>query len=671
MSRADAIGLWWEDHPALKARGEKTARVYSMPSIPDTGWKAPVSFPRLDAANLIAIDLETFDPQLTTHGPGWGRGVGHIVGLAVGTDDGQRWYFPMRHTVGEGNLPPDAVLQWARDEFSRANQPKVFANSQYDLGWLESEGVQVAGDIIDIQIAEPLLDEHKMSYSLDSLAEKYLGEGKVDDALYEWCQRAYGGKPGRTQAGNIYRAPPCLVGPYAEGDVDLPLRIWARQKDLLEQQGLIDLFKLESIIPRILIGMRMKGVRVDIEKAEQAKIHLAKSTAEALRKIKAISGVDVDIWAAESVARAMDKCGIRYPKTAKGSPSFASDWLTHHPSEITTLINDARRYDKAGTTFIDGYILDKHVNGRVHAQYHQLRADDGGTIVGRLSSSMPNLTNIPSRDPEIGKLIRSLWLPEEGEKWTTYDFSQIQFRILAHYASGKGAYEARARYAADPTTDYHNLAGDLIQANTGLELGRKAIKCCNFAIAFSGGKATVAQLLGIPLEDAERLVEQYHSGLPFVKATTNHAAQVAQQRGYIKGILGRKHRFERWEPRAWDKRKKYKLYSDKAALMQEMKTDNESDVVRAFTHLSINRLCQDGEGSHLKSGLVACYKAGLFNTVSYPLAIVHDDINFSTNSSIEHAEALTEMKHLLESAIKWKVPMICERGEGASWGDVA
>lgn len=659
----------FDDHPALSARDAQQRTAYSLPPIPQTGWKPPTIFPRLDSAKMLCVDVETHDPMLLTHGPGWGRGVGHIVGIAVGTDDGHRWYFPMRHTVGEGNLPPEAVLQWARDEFGRAHQDKVFANAQYDLGWLAQEGVDVAGNIIDVQIAEPLLDEHARSYSLDTLAQKYLGEGKVDDALYAWCHRAYGGKEGRAQAGNIWRAPPCLVGPYAEGDVDLPLRIWAKQKPLLEEQGLMELYKIEAVLPRILVGMRMKGVRVDVAGAEQVKERLASSAAEAVRRCKVIAGVDVDIWAAQSIARALDKCGIEYPKTAKGAPSFTSEWLDHHPAEITSLIRDARRYDKAGATFIDGYILDKHSRGRVHAQFHQLRGDDGGTVVGRFASSTPNLTNIPARDPELGKLIRSLWLPEELEQWTVYDFSQIQFRILASYASGGGAVVARERYNSNPKTDYHNLAQDLIRENTGLELGRKEVKQCNFSMAFTGGASTVAQLLGIPLDEAAKLVEQYHAGLPFVKTTSNKVAAVAQQRGYVKGILGRRHRFDKWEPRAWDKRKAFKL-NDKESLMREMGTSNERDVCRAFSHLALNRLCQDGEGSHMKLALVNCYKAGIFETIGYPLAVVHDDVNFSTNGSSEHEAALTEAKHLMENAIKWNVPMLVERAQGASWGCV-
>ena len=659
----------FSDHPYLGRASKDDLRQvsYGLPPIPVTNWRSPTTFPRLDAAKMLCIDCETWDPELLTHGPGWGRGVGHVVGVAVGTDDGRRWYFPMRHTVGEGNLPAEAVLGWCKEAFSLAHQPKVFANAQYDLGWLAHEGIAVAGDIIDVQIAEPLLDEHARSYSLDSLAVKYLDEHKVDTVLYDWCQRAYGGASGRPQAANIFRAPPCLVGPYAEGDVDLPLRIWKHQQPLLEAQGLMPIFLLESKLPRILVGMRQKGIRVDLAHAERIR-DVLKQKVDAL--LSRIGGVD--LWAAESIAKAFDKAGITYPKTPTGKPSFTADWLEHHPSDLARCLRQARQYDKAAATFIDGYILKMQVNSRVHGQFHQLRGDDGGTIVGRFSSSLPNLENIPARDPELGPLIRSIWLPEEGERWVCMDYSQIQFRIMTHYAVGQGAGEARARYNADPTTDYHNMAQELIAETTGMHLGRKPVKNINFGLAFTMGVDKLAREMGIPVEEARPLIEAYHTGMPFVRATSDRVAGVGQSRGYIMGIMGRRHRFPYYEPREWSLRGQVKLSQDMDAVRAEVLavTGKAGGVVRAFTHLGLNRLAQDGEGTTIKKALVDCYEAGLFDVLGYPLNIVHDDVNFSNPGGAVAEEALGEAKRLMEGAIKWKVPILVERTEGPNWGEL-
>ena len=644
-------------------------------------WKPPRQFPRLDSAKKICIDCETYDPELLTKGPGWGRGVGHIVGVAVGTDDGHRWYFPMRHTVGEGNLPAAAVLDWCRDEFGRAHQPKMFANAQYDLGWLSHEGVEVAGGIIDVQIAEPLLDEHAHSYSLNTLARKYLGETKVDEALYDWCHEQYGGKPGRPQAANIYRAPPSLVGPYAEGDVDLPLRIWEKQLPLLEEQGLMEVFAIESVIPRILVGMRRNGVRVSLDRADQVSSELMTKAKSVVAEIKRQTGIEVNVWAADSIAKAMDKLGIAYPRTAKtNKPSFTADWLQHHESPVARMVRDARRYEKAVSTFVKGYVYDKQVNGRVHGEFHQLRSDNGGTVVGRFSSSNPNLENIPARDPEIGPMMRSIWIPEDGHQWTVFDYSQIQFRIMTHYAEGAGAEEARAKYNADPTTDYHNMAQALIHETTGILLDRKPVKNINFGLAFTMGVAKLAAEMGITVAEAKPLINAYHAGLPFVRTTSDNVSAVGQRRGFIRGILGRRHRFTKWEARDWDLRRTLGLFDTQEACLQAQATYyaeqgknrilRERDAVRAFTHLGLNRLAQDGEGTTMKKALVDCYKAGLYDVVGYPLNIVHDDVNFSNPGTPEAEEALAEVQRIMTTAVKWSVPILVERGDGPNWGEV-
>lgn len=660
------------DHPFKgRASKEDLRRIsYGLPAIPNTGWVTPSSFPRLDSANMICIDCETYDPELKEKGPGWGRGVGHIVGIAVGTKDA-RWYFPMRHTVGSGNLPVQSVLDWCRDAFSNPHQPKVFANAQYDLGWLKQEGVDVAGDIIDVQIAEPLLDEHAKSYSLDTLAVKYLGEHKVDSLLYEWAHKAYGGKAGRPQAANIYRCPAHLVGPYAEGDVDLPLRIWEHQKYQLEQQGLMDIFKIESQIPRILVGMRMKGVRVDLAKAERTREELFNKIKGIGSQIKVITGESVDLWAADSIARAFDKVGIEYGKTATGKPSFTSDFLEHHPAPLAGLIRQARKYDKAIGTFIDGYVINMQSNGRVHGQFHQLRGDEGGTVVGRFSSSLPNLENIPARDPEIGALVRGLFLPEEGQSWATLDFSQIQFRIMVHYAMGQGAEEARKKYLEDPTTDYHNMTQALIFETTGIKLDRKPVKNINFGLAFTMGVDKLATELGLTKAEAVPLIDAYHAGVPFVRHTSEAVSNIAATRGYIIGILGRRHRFPHWEPRKWGLRNSVKLSTNRDEVEGMLRALGEKtgprDIVRAFTHLGLNRLAQDGEGSTMKKALVDCYNQGLFDTLGFPVNIVHDDVSFSNPGN---EEAMAEVKHIMETAVKWKVPILVEREDGPNWGDL-
>lgn len=430
--RHDMVGFMWEDTERVSSRGVKQKAVGPLPPFPDTGWSPPTAFPNLEAAKSVAIDVETFDPDLTTKGPGVRRGA-YIVGVAVGVGDA-RWYFPMRHAVqSEYNLDPGVVLRWLGDQLSRPRQPKVGANLLYDLDFLAAAGVKVAGQMIDVQVAEPLLDENARSYSLNNIALKYLGESKRDELLYAWSAAAYGGESERAQAANIYRCPPCLVGPYAEGDVDLPLRIFEKQRPLLEEQNLLPLFDVESRLIPLLLAMRQRGVRVDVEGAQKTYEVFTQRIEEA---VKALGGINV--YAADDIARYCEKNGIKHGKTVLGNPSFTAAWLEKHRDPLIRSINDVRKLYKTRDTFIKGYILESHVNGRIHAQFNQLRGEDGGAVSGRYSSSNPNLQNIPIRDPEIGPIMRRFFLPDEGELWARLDWSQIEFRLLCHY--GRGAW---------------------------------------------------------------------------------------------------------------------------------------------------------------------------------------------------------------------------------------
>lgn len=440
---------------------------------------------------MIAIDTETYDPDLKEKGPGVRRD-GYVAGLAIGTDGGERFYLPMRHKLG-GNLAPEHVLSWAKINLTRPNQPKVGANLLYDLDYLEQEGVKVEGPFHDVQIAEPLLDENKMSYALEVLGMEYLAEGKKDGALYQWCADSYGGKTTREgQATNIWRAPTTLVGPYAEGDVDLPLRIIGLQREELEKQGLTELFTLESELMPMVLAMRRRGVRVNVEAAE--KFHET-ATAE-IKRITADLG-HINVNAGEDLVRLCKKEGIQYPTTDKGNPSFRKDWLLHNPHPKMRQVSEVRTLMKLRDTFVKGYILGCNINGRIHCSFNQLRSDDSGTVSGRFSSSDPNLQNIPTRTA-MGKAIRAMFLPEEDEIWGRFDWSQIEYRLLTHYAMGTGSEEARETYRSKPDTDFHQMTCNLL--NRLVSIDRSAAKNINFGLCIAKGQRVLTQVGLIPIE---------------------------------------------------------------------------------------------------------------------------------------------------------------------------
>lgn len=658
--RHDSVGLFWQELnvKAERGKGERVVRSRPMPPIPETGWTPPKSFPDLSSAKRISIDCETKDLELEDKGPGVRRGA-HIVGLAVGTDDGGRWYFPMRHEVeGHLNIPAENVIAWARDNLTRPHQPKVGANLGYDLDFLAGEGVEVSGPFFDVQVAEPLIDENRFTYSLGSLGEKYLGEGKTASVLRKWVESAYGTK-GEKYRGEIYRAPPSLVGPYAEGDVDLPLRVLDHQLRIIEEEELQKVWEVETAILPLVVKMRQRGVKVDLVRAQQVDDELTQAIALAQQRLNVAAGRPIDVNKGSDLQRLFDKEGVQYPFTAKGNPSFTKEWLQNSTHPACIQIVEVRKLTKLRDTFIRGYIMGMHINGRIHCMFNQLKSDDSGAVSGRFSSSLPNLQNIPSRDPEWSWKIRSIFVPEDGEVWARHDWSQIEYRFLAHFGIGSNGEEVREQYRTDPSTDFHEMVMEM----TGLD--RKPAKNCNFGLVYGMGPSKLAAQLNMTLEEAtEEVFDPYHGKVPFVKDTYDRASSRAQERGFIRTILGRRARFSLYEGGGWSKDGE-----EREALPYDQAVEKWGKrIKRAFTHKALNRLLQGSAADLMKKAMVDIEASGASEVLGCPLVTVHDELGHSVPRSAAGREAMAEVKHIMETAMVLKLPVIAEEEVGPNWG---
>lgn len=652
--RKDAVGLFWQDAPGTKR--DWIAPI--MPPIPDTGYTLP-ELPNLSRARALSIDVETYDPELRKFGPGWARGKGHIVGLAVGTEDGGRWYLPMRHTIRpEENLDPEHVLAWARDTLGDPTQPKIGANLAYDVGWLQEEGVEVAGTLYDVQFAEALLSEASQ-VNLDTLAHKYLGVGKTTNALYEWCAQYYGGSPSHDQRSNIYRAPACLVAPYAASDVDLPFRILERQWGELATQGLLDVFELECRLIPLFIAMRFQGVHVDLERAERLQKRLRKEADEKQHELDQLAGFAVNVNSGASVAKVFDRFKLRYERTAEGAPSFTSAFLAGVEHPVGELVRTIRAREKLNNTFIQSYLLDAHVDGKLYGQFHQLRSDGSGTRSGRLSSSTPNLQNIPSRSA-LGKEIRKCFIPSPGKRWVKADYSQIEYRILAHYAVGPESDTVRRAYNEDPTTDFHTMVGKLIEQTVGLVVARDRVKNVNFGVTYGMGERTMASTLNLPSDAAAELLKTIHGAAPFLSSTMDATMEEAAKLGYITTVLGRRSRFDLWVPSAFSLN--YPPLPFERAVLEYPHPK------RAYLHKALNRRLQGSAADLLKKAMLRCWEEGLFQRTGVPMLTVHDELDFEDAGGLE--DDFRKIKTVMETAIPFRVPVRAEWEIGPNWGEV-
>lgn len=665
MARSDSIGMFWQDQPASRKRSE---RVNIRPEVPETGWRPPSDFPNLSAATAISFDTETYDPELLTSGPGWARGKGYVVGFSVGAEDAQgnrgAWYFPIRHfDTPEDNLDPGQALAWLKSILETPGIPKVGANLLYDIGWLQQEGIYAKGPFFDIQHAEALLDE-RAQVGLDTLAEKYLDKHKEGSLLYQWCADYYGGSANDTQRKNIWRSPPSLVGPYGEADAALPLEIMAAQWPLLAKEELLDLFHMECELIPLLVAMRFAGVPVDVARAEEAYETLGGEVVQLNQNLRDLVGFHVNVNSGDDLARAFDTMRIPYHRTAPsernpdGKPSFTADFLEEVNHPLGKIVVDIRQREKLRGTFIKSYILDNHVDGIVYGTFNQLRGEKGGTRSGRFSSDSPNLQNIPIRS-DLGKQIRRIFA-DKYRPWRKYDYSQIEYRFLAHFAVGPGSDELRAIYNADPSTDYHKHVHGLIHRMTGIDLIRGHVKNTNFGLIYGMGEPRLASQLGISVAAAKDLFANYHKGATYVKPTMDATMKEAQSYGVITTVLGRKSRFDLWEPAAWGVKG--------AALPYGAAMSRYGSIKRAYTHKALNRRLQGSAADQMKKAMHQCWVDGVFDATGVPRLTVHDELDFIDNGGQD--EAFREMQRIMETCMALRVPVKADYEIGPNWGDV-
>jgi len=609
---------------------------------PETEWVMPDELKDLRGHKEIAIDLETNDPHLKQLGSGNVTNRGHIAGVAVAVE-GWSGYYPIQHEQG-GNMDKKLVLEWLQDILKQENTTFIFHNAMYDVCWLRSAGLTIKGPIVDTMIAASLIDENRLSYQLNTLSKHYVGIGKDEKILIE-AAKEYGLDP----KADMWRLPSMFVGQYAERDAESTLKLWQRLKVELYNQELMDVFTLETKLFPCLVDMRFKGVRVDLEKAQNIKLNLIKREETLIKKIKNLTGVDVEIMAARSIAKAFDKLKLPYDRTAKSNePSFTKNFLQNHPHELPQAIAEARELNKAHSTFIDS--ITKHeVNGRIHADINQIRSDAGGTVTGRFSMSNPNLQQIPARHPELGPMIRSIFIPEEKHVWGSFDYSQQEPRILVHYAKLQnltGVDEIVDAYNAGDA-DFHQVVADM----AGIE--RKQAKTINLGLMYGMGKNKLMAELGLMKESAEKLIRQYHSKAPFVKQLMDNVSRKANDRGRIRTLGGRACHFDLWQP--------VQFGVFKPLPLEQARKEYDEPLKRAFTYKALNKLIQGSAADMTKKSMVALYKNGII-----PHIQIHDEVDISIESQ-KQAEDIIE---IMESAVELKVPNKVDYEKGANWGEI-
>lgn len=599
--------------------------------------------------DLLGVDIETKDPKLRTLGPGMYRGDGYITGLSLATDN-VAVYLDLAHP----DTAPETFqrnINIIKDVLSAGNE-KVGANFIYDLDWLGSKnyGVTVGGKWNDVQYAEPLLDEYRTSYSLAALAKHYELTPKASGVLEHYCA-AQGWKTSKEcpPQAHIWRMPSDVVRRYAELDASLVVQIMRRQRPELARQGLEDIYDVEVGLTPLLLRMRQQGVRINRPLYKKTAFVVADKLYELKTDIFEWAGTEFNIGSTAQLAKLFDQRNIAYPRNEQtplmkargvpGNPCLDKEVLTQLSKEGYTIckkILQYRHYETMCNMFLIPY-SDFMVGDRIHCQFHPLRSDEYGAVSGRFSSAKPNLQQVSAQQDDDfsdgnellkGQVLRRLFIPEEGCDWAKLDYSQVEYRIAAHYAYGPGADELRAAYNDNPKTDYHQRIQDMTNFD------RRTSKRLNFGASYGMGYKTAAKKFYWSEEEAEMFMEGYHKAAPYLRVTRKKVVERAERKGFIFTLLGRR-------ARVHPSRKLHSLF---------------------------NRLIQGTAADIMKKAMVESWKAGVYN-VLMPHLTVHDELDVSVPCTPEGKEALETLNRTMETCVQLKVPLIADCHTAKNWAD--
>jgi len=610
-----------------------------FPPAVNSEWVAPTTFPDLSMHDCVAIDLETCDTELIKEGPGWPTKRGYVIGIAVSAN-GFSGYYPIRHE--SGNMDEKKVIRYIKSICEDGSIEKVFHNAQYDIGWLTTLGIEVKGRLHDTMVAMALIDENRFSYTLNSIAGDYLGQYKNEIKLKE-AAAAFGVDP----KSEMYKMPAQFAGEYAEADARLTLKLHEKLSWEIAKDSLETVYDMECKLINVILSMTKRGVRVDIPKSVRLIERFKNKEKKLLKRVRDLTNLNVEIWSAASIAKAFDALNLPYDRTEKTSaPSFTKLFLTDHPHELPRLITQARELNKLQGTFLHG-MLKYQKDGRIHSHINQIRSDSGGAVSGRFSYNHPNLQQVPSRG-QFASDIRKLFIPESGEYWLKADYSQQEPRLLTHFArvaKQDGAVEVQEAYQKEDL-DFHQQTADMAGIN------RKLAKTIGLGVIYGMGYNKLARELDMDPQEAKKMMNSFHDRVPFMKGMLEFVMNRANERGIIRTLMGRKCRFDLWEPVTWG--------VHKALPFNQAKTEHGMAIKRAYTYKALNRLIQGSAADQTKKAMVDIYEQlGIV-----PLIQVHDELD----CSVKNEKEVKNIKEIMENCVDLHVPSKVDINVGESWG---
>lgn len=575
---------------------------------------------RLQRCKAVAVDTET-------DGLDWRKNkvVGFVFNFGPTPQDA--FYLPIRHGGGS-NMDPKKVLKLVRDGMKRPQSRKIFFNAHFDLRMMHPDKIEVNGPIEDAQINAYLIDERQRSFSLDACCEFARVRPKKGEELYKHLAAKFGGEPNRDQMGNYWK----LAGDdpigldYALGDGISTWELWEKQQPILDGEDLRRVWDIECRLIPVLVRMMLLGIRVDEDRLHDVKLLVE----TALTKSRKMLPKNFNAAAPSQLKKLFTDAGVTdWPTTEKGNASFTESWLQH--SEIGQAVVAVRKLQHLIDSFFTP-LIERHLwHGRVHCSYNQTRGEEFGTISGRLSCNDPNMQQIHKRNKVLGSLFRSIFIPDSGKRWRSADYKQIEPRLLAHYGMVRVLLEG---YRADPPVDAHQAVA------TAARIDRESGKRLNQAMLTGAGRAKVAMMLDMVMNEAGPIIDSYHRNMPEIKIFQRQAADIWIQRGYLRSILGRRARLD--DPR--------------------------------FAYKGVSRILQMSNADILKKSMVEIDDYLQANNTGIDMLInIHDDEGFQYVPGTDDA-AMSDCMDIMRDygpgkSITLELPMEVDVGEGNNWAE--
>lgn len=573
---------------------------------------------KLLTSDFVSLDTETTSTEATQ---------ADLVGLSFSIEENEAFYVP----CPENREATEKIVEKFRCIYENEKILKIGQNIKYDMMVLANYGIELKGEMFDTMIAHYIISP-ELRHNMDYLAEIYLQYKTIhiDELIGS----------GKAQK-SMRQLDPKEVYEYASEDADVTLKLKNILEKELESKGLTKLFKdIEMPLVPVLARMEMEGVRIDIDSLKETSKVFTERMLEIEQAIRETAGEQINISSPKQIGELLfDKLKLsdKAKKTKTGQYVTSEEVLLtlkgKHP--IVEQILDYRGYKKLLSTYID--TLPKLINqrtGKIHTSYNQ-----AVTTTGRLSSSNPNLQNIPIRD-ENGKEVRKAFIPDEGCEFFSADYSQIELRLMAHLSGDKNMVEDfNSGHDIHRATASKIFKKEIDEVTTDM---RRKAKTANFGIIYGISAFGLAERMEVSRSEAKDLIDEYFATYPGVKEYMDKSIVKAREKGYTETLFGRRCQL----PDINSRNAIVRGYAERNAINSPIQ-GTAADIIK-IAMINIDRRIRE---MNLKSRMILQ---------------VHDELNFTVyNDEKEVLESL--VKQEMESAIQLSVPLLAESGWGKNW----